>query len=350
MHIFEYEKKASELLKPEIFQLIAEIHEYKGKQSELIKTRNDDLVLLLKVARIQSTSSSNKIEGIFTRDKRLKELMEKKSEPRNRSEQEIAGYREVLKTIHENYEFMSLTPNLILQLHRDLYSYSSGGGVFKNADNFISETDANGTHVTRFIPVPAFQTKEFVEGMCSDFSKAIASRKIDSLVLIPMFILDFLCIHPFNDGNGRISRLLTLLLLYQSGYVVGKYVSLEMLIEQSKETYYESLQESSQCWHDNKCSYEPFLKYYLGILLKAYREFDNRVAHFAKTKISKPECIRKLIMNSNEPISKKQIMDHYPDISKVTVERALIQLTKEGIIRKIGSTRLARYMKNQARM
>lgn len=346
MHIFEYRKTASDLLNPEIFQLIMEIHECKGKQSELIKTRKDDLVSLLNVARIQSTSSSNKIEGIFTSDKRLRELMEKKSEPRNRSEQEIAGYREVLKTIHENYEFMSLTPNLILQLHRDLYSYSSGGGAFKNADNFISETDAKGNQVTRFIPVPAFQTKEFVDDMCSAFSKAMTSSKLNPLMLIPMFILDFLCIHPFNDGNGRISRLLTLLLFYQSGYTVGKYVSIEMLIEQSKETYYESLQKSSQGWHDNKCSYEPFLKYYLGILLKAYREFDNRMAHTSEAKTSKPERIKKLIIASNEPISKKQIMDYYPDISKVTVERALIQLTKEEIIRKIGSTRLARYMKN----
>ena len=346
MHIFDYEKKASELLKPELFQIITAVHEWKGKQSEVIETRNDELISLLNIARIQSTSASNKIEGIYTSDKRLKELMGKKSEPRNRSEQEIAGYREVLKTIHENYEFMALNPNLILQLHRDLYSFSSGGGVFKNADNFISETDANGNQVTRFIPVPAFQTREFVEDMCSDFSRTMTSRKIDSLILIPMFILDFLCIHPFNDGNGRISRLLTLLLFYQSGYVVGKYVSLEMLIEQSKETYYESLQESSYGWHDNENNYEPFLKYYLGVLLKAYREFDARVNHITKGKMSKSERIKKLIMDSNEPISKKQIMDYYPDISKVTVERTLIQLTKEGVIRKVGSTRLARYVKD----
>src|SRR5699024_7685168 len=224
----------------------------------------DELKTLLEVALIQSTGASNRIEGIYTTDKRLEELVSQKAEPRNRSEQEIAGYREVLATIHESYEYIHLRPNIILQLHRDLYSYSQGnvGGTYKNADNVIAETDSQGNQKAKFIPVPAFQTPEAVENLCSNFIDAWNGDQIDKLILIPMFILDFLCIHPFNDGNGRMSRLLTLLLFYKAGYIVGKYISIEMLIEKTKETYYEALQASSSRWHDCNNNYEPFVKYY----------------------------------------------------------------------------------------
>mgnify|MGYP000778826022 FL=1 len=237
----------------------------------------DELKTLLEVALIQSTGASNRIEGIFTSDKRLEELVSQKAEPRNRSEQEIAGYREVLSTIYEGYEYINPRPNIILQLHRDLYSYSQGsaGGSYKNSDNVIAETDAEGHQKARFIPVPAFQTDEAMEELCARFLEAWEADRIDKLVLIPMFILDFLCIHPFNDGNGRMSRLLTLLLFYKAGYIVGKYVSMEMLIEKTKETYYEALQASSTGWHEGENSYEPFVKYYLGIMLKAYNEFES---------------------------------------------------------------------------
>ena len=203
---------------------------------------------------IQSTGASNRIEGIFTSDKRLEELVSQKAEPRNRSEQEIAGYREVLSTIHEGYEYINPRPNIILQLHRDLYSYSQGaaGGSYKNSDNVIAETDAKGHQKAHFIPVPAFQTAEAMEEPCTRFLEAWEADRIDKLILIPMFILDFLCIHPFNDGNGRMSRLLTLLLFYKAGYIVGKYVSMEMLIEKTKETYYEALQASSTGWHESE--------------------------------------------------------------------------------------------------
>lgn len=208
----------------------------------------------MKTAKIQSTGASNRIEGIYTSDKRLEELVCEKSEPRNRSEQEIAGYREVLSSIHEHYEFIVPRPNIILQLHRDLFSYSSSsiGGAYKNSDNDISEIDGDGNQKIRFTPVPAFQTADAMDQMCSAFLSSLEQQTLDSLILIPMFVLDFLCIHPFNDGNGRISRLLTLLLLYQAGYIVGKYISLEMLIEKSKETYYEALQTSSTGWHQDK--------------------------------------------------------------------------------------------------
>ena len=229
----------------------------------------------------------------------MKELVSQKAEPRNRSEQEIAGYREVLSTIHEGYEYINPKSNIILQLHRDLYSYSQGaaGGSYKNSDNVIAETDAEGHQKARFIPVLAFQTDEAMEELCARFLEAWEADRIDKLVLIPMFILDFLCIHPFNDGNGRMSRLLTLLLFYKAGYIVGKYVSMEMLIEKTKETYYEALQASSTGWHEGENSYEPFVKYYLGIILKAYNEFESRVEHLKYHNLSKPDRIKTVIDN-----------------------------------------------------
>jgi len=163
--------------------------------------------------------------------------------------------------------------------------------------------------------------------------------------LIPMFILDFLCIHPFNDGNGRMSRLLTLLLLYKSGYIVGKYISIELLIEKTKDTYYEALQDSSLGWHEDENQYGSFVKYYLGVLLKAYKEFENRVEHLRYRKMSKPERIKAVIDQRVGKITKKEIMEYCPDISKVTVERTLTSLVKEGYVQKIGAGAATAYVK-----
>ena len=339
MRLFDYRKEPEKLLTPEIVQMIAGIHEHKGRQELFLEADIDELKTLLEVALIQSTGASNRIEGIYTTDKRLKELVEQKAEPRNRSEQEIAGYREVLATIHESYEYIVPRPNLILQLHRDLYSYSQSavGGSSKNADNVIAETDEEGRQKTRFIPVPAFQTAEAMEEMCRAFLEAWEADHMDKLLLIPMFILDFLCIHPFNDGNGRMSRLLTLLLYYKAGYLVGKYISMEMLIERTKETYYEALQASSIGWHENENSYEPFVKYYLGIIQKAYNEFESRVEHLKNRSLSKPERIKAMIDQKVGKITKKEIMETCPDISKTTIERTLTDLVKSGYIAKVGS-------------
>ena len=336
---FDYKQVPEQLLTPEIVQMIASIHEHKGRQELFLEANIDELKTLLEVALIQSTGASNRIEGIYTSDKRLEELVSQKAEPRNRSEQEIAGYREVLATIHESYEYIVPRPNMILQLHRDLYSYSqsSKGGNYKNSDNVIAETDAEGHQKARFIPVPAFQTAEAVEELCNQFLEAWESERIDRLLLIPMFVLDFLCIHPFNDGNGRMSRLLTLLLFYKAGYIVGKYVSMEMLIEKTKETYYEALQDSSTDWHENENSYEPFAKYYLGIILKAYNEFEGRVEHLKNRNLSKPDRIKLIIEQKVGKITKKEIMELCPDISKVTVERTLTDLVKSGYIAKVGA-------------
>ena len=339
MRLFDYKKEPEKLLTPEIVQMVSSIHEHKGRQELFLEANIDELKPLLEVALIQSTGASNRIEGIYTTDKRLEELVSQKAEPRNRSEQEIAGYREVLATIHESYEYIVPRPNLILQLHRDLYSYSqkAAGGSYKNTDNVIAETDAEGNQKARFIPVPAFQTAEAMEELCREFWKAWEADHIDKLLLIPMFILDFLCIHPFNDGNGRMSRLLTLLLFYKAGYIVGKYISMEMLIEKTKETYYEALQASSTGWHENENSYEPFVKYYLGITLKAYNEFESRVEHLKNRTLSKPERIRAMIDQKVGKITKKEILDACPDISKTTVERTLTELVKSGYIAKVGS-------------
>lgn len=296
---------------------------------------------------LRHTGASNRIEGIFTTDKRLKELVKHKAEPKNRSELEIVGYRDVLATIHENFDYIDITPNIILQLHRDLYAFSNAaaGGSFKNADNVIAEVDAEGKQKIRFKPVSAYETKSAIEQLCIESRKALVNHTYDPLILIPMFILDFLCIHPFNDGNGRMSRLLTLLLFYKNGYIAGKYISIEMLIEKSKETYYETLQDSSADWHENANRYEPFVKYYLGILLKVYLEFEQRVEHLRVRTLSKPDRIRMIIDGNVGKITKREIMEACPDISKVTVERTLAELVKTGIISKVGAGPSTAYIK-----
>ena len=347
MHFFDYKIKPLECLTPEIVGMLVDIHEHKGRQELFIETHTDELNALLDVAKIQNIGASNRIEGIYTTDQRLEELVREKAEPRNRSEQEIAGYREVLATVHENYEYVVPRPNIILQLHRDLYSYSKSaiGGNYKNTDNLIAEVDAEGKQKTRFLPVPAFQTPEAMDNLCNSFFEALEKNEFDSLILIPMFILDFLCIHPFNDGNGRMSRLLTLLLLYKSGYIVGKYISIELLIEKTKDTYYEALQDSSLGWHEDENQYGSFVKYYLGVLLKAYKEFENRVEHLRYRKMSKPERIKAVIDQRVGKITKKEIMEYCPDISKVTVERTLTSLVKEGYVQKIGAGAATAYVK-----
>ncbi len=349
MHKFDYRETPKKFLTPDIVRMIAKIHEYKGKQELFIEANPDILSSLLDVAKIQSTGASNRIEGIYTSDKRLEELVKEKSSPKNRSEQEIAGYREVLQIIHENYDYINPRTNIILQLHRDLYSYapSGQGGNLKNSDNIIAETDIDGKQKIRFQPVPAYQTETALNNLCDEFNAVFDKNEYDSLILIPMFILDFLCIHPFNDGNGRMSRLLTLLLFYKSGYIVGKYISLEMLIEKTKDTYYEALQSSSFNWHENENSYEPFIKYYLGILLKAYSEFESRVKHLKYHNLSKSDRIKFIFDEKLGKITKKEIMDRCPDISKITVERTLSKLLKTGYIIKIGIGRATSYTKNR---
>ena len=348
MRNYDLQNKWQKLLTPDIVALLTQIHEFKGEQNLFIEAHSDTLTQLVEIAKIQSAEASNKIEGIYTSDERLKKIVLDKTTPRTRNEQEIAGYRDVLATIHESYEYIPLRPSMILQLHRDLYKFSgmSIGGSYKNADNVIAETDAQGNRFIRFQPVSAWETAEAMEMACQAYDQAVQSGA-NPLLIIPMFILDFLCIHPFNDGNGRMARLLTLLLLYRSGYIVGKYISLEKVIEQSKETYYETLQQSSFGWHENENDYAPFVRYLLGTIVAAYRDFSDRVQFLTTKGLSKPDRIRELIKTTLGKITKTEIMEKCPDISQATVQRTLIDLQKRGEILKLSGGRYTAYIWNR---
>lgn len=331
-----------------IINLISKIHEYKGKQSYLLNVKKDTLETLLKIAKIQSTSSSNKIEGIFTTDKRINEIVNQKLEPKNRNEEEIAGYRDVLSLIHNNYEFIDINYKTILQLHRDLYKYTtySYGGKFKNTQNYIEEINDKGEKKIRFTPLSPVETPIATEELCKNYNELINSEVCDPLVLIPLFILDFVSIHPFNDGNGRMSRLLTLLLLYKANYLVGKYISIEKIIEDTKESYYETLQKSSINWHNNKNDYSYFVEYYLGIILNAYKEFDSRISVVENKKITSYDRITNIFKENIIPINKSFIISKCPDLSETTIERILNRLLKEGKIIKISGGRYTKYKWN----
>ncbi|MBC2699514.1 MAG: Fic family protein [ANME-2 cluster archaeon] len=348
MREFNYLRIDEELYNKEIVGLMTELHEYRGKQELYMESYPDVLEAMVKVAKIQSTGASNRIEGIYTSEKRLGDLVNEKTEPRNRNEEEIAGYREVLNTIHENYDYIVPRSNVVLQLHRNLYAYNSGfvGGNYKHADNVIEEQNELGEKRVRFTPVPAYLTKETMEAMCGNFIEAIKKESVDPLLLIPVFILDFLCVHPFNDGNGRMSRLLTLLLLYQNSYIVGKYISIEMMIEKTKESYYETLEMSSFGWHENNNDYVPFVKYYLGVVLAAYREFSSRVEILRNQGLSKSERVKHVFETKVGKISKSDISKLCPDISITTIEKALAELVKNNYIRKVGGGRSTAYIRN----
>ena len=348
MRSFDYKEEWKKLLTPEIVMYLTQIHEFKGEQTLFIEAKADTLSQLVDIAKIQSIEASNKIEGIYTSDERLKALVKDSTRPRTRNEREIAGYRDVLNTIHENHDYIPPKPSIILQLHRDLYKFEGMdiGGRYKTSDNIIEEQDAEGNKSVRFRPMPAWETPEAIEKICQSYDEALNSENIDALIIIPMFVLDFLCVHPFNDGNGRISRLLTLLLLYRSGYIVGKYISIEKLIEQTKEIYYESLQLSSAGWHENKNDYEPFVKYMLGVIVAAYRDFSSRVSLLTTQGMSKPDRVKEIIRAPLGPITKTEILAKCPDISQVTVQRALADLVDKGDIVKLGGGRYTKYIWN----
>lgn len=342
------EEYSSIISNSNIINLISKIHEYKGKQSYLLDTKKDTLETLLKVARIQSTSSSNIIEGIYTTDKRINEIVNQKVEPKNRNEEEIAGYRDVLTLIHENYNFIDINQNTILQLHRDLYKYTgySYGGKFKNSQNFIEEENENGKKKIRFTPLSPIETPIAIEDLCKNYNNLVNNELCDLLVLIPIFILDFLSIHPFNDGNGRMSRLLTLLLLYKANYMVGKYISIEKIIEETKDSYYDTLEKSSINWYNNENDYSYFVEYYLGIILNAYKEFDSRISIIENKKITAYDRIIDIFKNNIIPIDKAFVTNKCPDLSETTIERILNKLLKEDNIVKISGGRYTKYKWN----
>jgi Fic family protein len=276
-----------------LLQTIRRIAEYKGKQ-DLYKEQSPQILdSLRQAAIIQSTESSNRLEGITAPLNRIRELVVKKTTPQNRSEQEIAGYRDVLNTIHANHNDIPFTTGVVLQFHRDLYQFLPGeGGKWKPTDNKITETQSDGTKVVRFNPVPAYLTPEAMETLHKRFDELWQKGEIEPLLLIPTYVLDFLCVHPFLDGNGRMARLLTLLLLYKAGYEVGRYISLEQIVEQTKDGYYDTLYTSSQGWHEAKHGILPWWEYFLGVMLfGAYQEFERRVGLFTTRRGTKTAMV-----------------------------------------------------------
>lgn len=348
MRIFDYSLLRERKWDSEVLGLVAQIHEYKGRQEMFLRQEPAALERLVEIAKIQSTEASNKIEGIVTTGTRLKQLYEEKSTPKNRDEQEILGYRDVLNTIHENFAYIPLQASYILQLHRDLYQYSekSIGGRFKNTQNYIAETLADGTQTVRFMPLPPYETPGAIDAICDSFNRTIDAGSVDPLILIPCFVNDFLCIHPFNDGNGRMSRLLTTLLLYRCGYMVGRYISLESKIEKNKSAYYAALEMSGTSWHEAANDPAPFIKYLLGVILAAYREFEERVDLVAG-KQTTLDAVKAAINRKIGKFTKRDIMEAVPAAGKTSVENALKKLTEEGVILRHGAGKATFYTKNE---
>lgn len=330
-----------------LLRTIRLIGEYKGKQ-ELFKEQSPQVLETLRQAAIiQSTESSNRIEGITAPLERIKELVAEKTTPRDRSEQEIAGYRDVLTTIHTSYAHIPFTPGVVLQLHRDLYQFTVGeGGRWKSVDNEISETYPDGTKFVRFQPVPAYATPDAMQRLHEQFNRLFESEEIEPLLLIPTYILDFLCIHPFSDGNGRMARLLTLLLLYKADYEVGRFISLERIVERTKESYYDTLYQSSQNWHQGQHSLLPWWEYFLGVVvLSAYREFEQRVGLVSSVKGAKTAMVLDAISNIPGDFSIKDLQERCPTVGIDLIRRILRQERTLGRLECLGRGPDARWRK-----
>jgi Fic family protein len=335
---------------PHVLTLTAKISEYLGKQELFQRQVPQVLDTLRESAIIQSTESSNRIEGIVISSRRLHALINNDSErPQTRSEAEIAGYRDVLKTIHEHHEHLEIGPNIILQLHRDLMRYTGTGGKWKMVDNRIEERLPDGSVRVRFNPTPAWRTPEAMEELCRSFRLVRDAGQFPAPILIAGFVLDFLCIHPFPDGNGRMARLLTLLLLYQSGFIVGRYISLEKVIEDTKKQYYETLEKSSKGWHEAKHDFTPWLEYFLTMLLEAYHRFEERVGKIEETQKKgwKRERILKVIDGFVADFTISDVEELCPGISRPTITRTLNELGKKGVIECIERGRHARWIKKR---
>lgn len=317
-----------------LLSTIREIGEYKGKQEMFKEQAPQILRTLREAAVIQSTESSNRIEGVTAPPDRIRQLVAGTTTPANRSEQEIAGYRDVLQTIHARYMHIPLKSGVVLQLHRDLYQFLPGqGGRWKSVPNEITETDANGATFVRFRTVPPYQTAEAMDQLHERFERLLDEGRVDPLLLIPAYVLDFLCIHPFLDGNGRMARLLTLLLLYQAGYEVGRYISLEMMVEKTKEGYYEALYKSSQGWHQGAHSLVPWWEYFLGVMLRsAYGEFERRVGIVTTSRGAKRDMIVDAVRRLPDEFQFADVERACPGVSRPTINRALAGLRRSGAL------------------
>ena len=338
MRNFNYSSIKDQKWDSEILGLIAAIYKEAGKQEMYLKQRPEELEKLVEIAKIQSTEASNAIEGIVTTNTRIKQLVAEKTTPRNRNEQEIAGYRDVLAIIHENFDAIMISQNYILQLHKILYSHMNNplAGRTKNVQNYISATYPDGNTKILFTPLAPYETPKALDAICDEYNRVIGNMELEPLIAIPVFIHDFLCIHPFNDGNGRMSRLLTTLLLYRSGFYVGKYISLEAKIAKNKDLYYEALQASQAGWLEGKEDPVPFIKFLLGTILAAYKDFGDR---FSLVEEKKPalEIVRMATVNKIGRFTKQDIRELCPSLSISSIEGALRTLVDNGELIREGS-------------
>lgn len=347
MHKFDYSFLDNALIPSNFANLTASISSLKTMAGVRKNDYANIFTELEVVAKIQSIKSSNAIEGIITSDERIAAIVNQNSAPLNHNEAEIAGYRDALQIIHTNYPYLDIRERDILNLHATLMSATgySYGGQYKHNDNLIIEAAADGTRKVRFRPTPAYETAEAMQQLELAYMEARDNANINQLLLIPCVILDFLCIHPFQDGNGRMSRLLSLLLLYKNGFDVGKYVSFEEQISNYKSFYYQSLHDSSIDWHESKNTYFPFMENFLSTLYMCYKELDKRFAVVNGKKITKKARIEATLLNSLTPLSKADICKILPDISPSTVEAVLGAMVKQKIIQRIGTLRNSRYIK-----
>lgn len=318
--------------------LIAAIYKEAGKQEMYLKQRPEELEKLVEIAKIQSTEASNAIEGIVTTSTRIKQLVKEKTTPKNRDEQEIAGYRDVLNIIHESFDAIPLSQNYILQLHKILYSHMNNpmAGRIKTVQNYISAAYSDNHTEILFTPLAPFETSEALDKICEEYNRVIGNMEVEPLIAIPVFIHDFLCIHPFNDGNGRMSRLLTTLLLYRNGFYVGKYISLEAKIAKNKDLYYDALGRAQIGWHEGKEDVVPFIKYLLGTVLAAYRDFADRFA-LVEIKLPALETVRRAALNKIGRFTKQDIHELCPSLSISSIEGGLRKLVSAGELKKEGS-------------
>ncbi len=337
MRTFNYSQIKEQKWDSELLGYIAAIYKEAGKQELYLKQRPEELEKLVEIAKIQSTEASNAIEGIVTTSTRIRQLVEEKTTPRNRNEQEIAGYRDVLGIIHESFDAIPITQNYILQLHKTLYSHMNNpiAGRTKNVQNYISATYPDGHTETLFIPLSPFETPDALDRICGEYNRVIGNMELEPLIAIPVFVHDFLCIHPFNDGNGRMSRLLTTLLLYRSGFYVGKYISLEAKIAQHKDLYYDALAASQIGWHEGMDDPVPFIKYLLSTILAAYRDFEDRFA-LVETKRSALETVRLAAQNKIGRFTKQDIRELCPSLSLSSVEGSLRKLVEDRELKREG--------------
>lgn len=346
MRSFNYSAFKEQKWDSDILGLIAAIYKEAGKQEQYLKQRPQEMEKLVEIAKIQSTEASNAIEGIVTTSTRIKQLVEEKTTPRNRDEQEIAGYRDVLNVIHESFDAFPITQNYILQLHKMLYSHMNNplAGRTKSVQNYISAAYPDGHTEILFTPLAPYETSESLDRICEEYNRVIGNLEVEPLIIIPIFIHDFLCIHPFNDGNGRMSRLLTTLLLYQNGFYIGKYISLEAKISKNKDLYYSAMSQSQTGWHEGKEDALPFIKYILGTILASYKDFEERTS-LVQEKLSALEMVRMASKSKIGRFNKQDIRELCPTLSDSSIEGALRKLVAAGELKKEGKGKSTCYFR-----